>query len=151
MATDSILRPGELKDILLKEIQAADLADIDVREVGTVLEGKDGIARIYGLTSAMAAEMLEFTSSATGEKITGLALNLEEDDNRAVIFGDDLQLREGEEVRRTARVLEVPVGPALVGRVVDALGRPVDGLGPLKTTPSRKVQGIAPGIIKRQQ
>src|SRR2546428_499468 len=83
MATDSILRPGELKDILLKEIQAADLADIDVREVGTVLEVKDGIARIYGLTSAMAAEMLEFTSSETGEKITGLALNLEDD-----IIGD---------------------------------------------------------------
>ncbi len=150
MATDSILRPGELKAILLKEIQAADLADIDVREVGTVLEVKDGIARIYGLTSAMAGEMLEFTSSETGEKITGLALNLEEDNIGAVIFGDYLQLREGDEVRRTARVLEVPVGPALVGRVVDALGRPVDGLGPLKTTQSRKVEVIAPGIIKRQ-
>ena len=150
MATDSILRPGELKEILLKEIQAANLADIDVREVGTVLEVKDGIARIYGLTSAMAGEMLEFTSSETGEKITGLALNLEEDNIGAVIFGDYLQLREGDEVRRTARVLEVPVGPALVGRVVDALGRPVDGLGPLKTSASRKVEVIAPGIIKRQ-
>src|SRR5713226_1589157 len=150
MATDSILRPGELKEILLKEIQAANLADIDVREVGTVLEVKDGIARIYGLTSAMAGEMLEFTSSETGEKITGLALNLEEDNIGAVIFGDYLQLREGDEVRRTARVLEVPVGPALVGRVVDALGRPVDGLGPLKTTKSRKVEVIAPGIIRRQ-
>jgi len=150
MATDSILRPGELKDILLKEIQAADLAEIDVREVGTVLEVKDGIARIYGLTAAMAGEMLEFTSSETGEKITGLALNLEEDNIGAVIFGDYLQLREGDEVRRTARVLEVPVGPTLVGRVVDALGRPVDGLGPLKTIKSRKVEVIAPGIIKRQ-
>src|SRR5438093_8450803 len=77
MATDSILRPGELKDILLKEIQAADLAEIDVREVGTVLEVKDGIARIYGLTSALAGEMLEFTSSETGEKVIGQALNLE--------------------------------------------------------------------------
>jgi F-type H+-transporting ATPase subunit alpha len=150
MATDSILRPGELKDILLKEIQAANLADIDVREVGTVLEVKDGIARIYGLTSAMAGEMLEFTVSETGEKITGLALNLEEDNIGAVIFGDYLQLREGDEVRRTARVLEVPVGPAMVGRVVDALGRPVDGLGPIHTTKSRKVEIIAPGIIKRQ-
>jgi F-type H+-transporting ATPase subunit alpha len=150
MATDSILRPGELKDILLKEIQAADLADIDVREVGTVLEVKDGIARIYGLTAAMAGEMLEFTASESGEKITGLALNLEEDNIGAVIFGDYLQLREGDEVRRTARVLEVPVGPALVGRVVDALGGPVDGLGPLKTTKSRKVEIVAPGIIKRQ-
>jgi F-type H+-transporting ATPase subunit alpha len=150
MASDTILRPGELKDILLKEIQAADLTAIDVREVGTVLEVKDGIARIYGLTSAMAGEMLEFSSSETGEKITGLALNLEEDNIGAVILGDYLQLREGDEVRRTARVLEVPVGKAMVGRVVDALGRPVDGLGPIKTTAARKVEIVAPGIIKRQ-
>jgi len=150
MATDSILRPGELKAILLKEIQTADLAEIDVREVGTVLEVKDGIARVYGLTSAMAGEMLEFLSSETGAKITGLALNLEEDNIGAVIFGDYLQLREGDEVRRTGRVLDVPVGPALVGRVVDALGRPVDGLGPIKTTKTRKVEIVAPGIIKRQ-
>ena len=148
--TDSILRPGELKDVLLKEIQAADLAQIDVREVGTVLEVKDGIARIYGLTSAMAGEMLEFTSSETAEKIIGQALNLEEDNIGAVIFGDYLQLREGDEVRRTGRVLEVPVGPAMVGRVVDALGRPVDGLGPIQTSKSRKVEIVAPGIIKRQ-
>jgi F-type H+/Na+-transporting ATPase subunit alpha len=150
MASDTILRPGELKNILLKEIQAADLGAIDVREVGTVLEVKDGIARIYGLTSAMAGEMLEFSSSETGEKITGLALNLEEDNIGAVILGDYLQLREGDEVRRTARVLEVPVGKAMVGRVVDALGRPVDGLGPVKTTATRKVEVVAPGIIKRQ-
>jgi F-type H+-transporting ATPase subunit alpha len=150
MATDSILRPAELKNLLLQEIQAADLADIDVREVGTVLEVKDGIARVYGLTSAMAGEMLEFTVSATGEKITGLALNLEEDNIGAVIFGDYLALREGDEVRRTARVLEVPVGPAMVGRVVDALGRPVDGLGAIQTTKSRNVEIVAPGIIKRQ-
>src|SRR5437899_7388630 len=150
MATDSILRPGELKDILLKEIQAADLAEIDVREVGTVLEVKDGIARIYGLTSAMAGEMLEFTSSETGEKVVGQALNLEEDNIGAVVFGDYLKLREGDEVRRTGRVLEVPVGPGMVGRVVDALGRPVDGRGPVKGTKSRKVEIVAPGIIKRQ-
>src|SRR6266581_1898395 len=131
MATDSILRPGELKEILLKEIQAADLAEIDVREVGTVLEVKDGIARIYGLTSAMAGEMLEFTSSETSEKVTGQALNLEEDNIGAVIFGNYLVLREGDEVRRTGRVLDVPVGRALVGRVVDALGRPVEE--PLQT------------------
>src|SRR5216117_908532 len=120
MATDSILRPGELKEILLKEIQAADLADIDVREVGTVLEVKDGIARIYGLTSAMAGEMLEFASSDTGEKVTGQALNLEEDNIGAVIFGDYLVLREGDELRS------------------------------LHGTKTRKVDIVAPGIIKRQ-
>src|SRR5207247_8717350 len=87
MATDSILRPGELKEILLKEIQAADLAEIDVREVGTALEVKDGIARIYGLTSAMAGEMLEFTSSETGEKVTGQARKLEEGGSGAGIVG----------------------------------------------------------------
>src|SRR5256714_14840043 len=133
MATDSILRPGELKQLLLKEIQAADLADIDVREVGTVLEVKDGIARIYGLTSAMAGEMLEFTVSSTGEKITGLALNLEEDNIGAVIFGDYLELREGDEVRRTPPVLQVAVGPALPGALGDAFGPPGDGLGPVPT------------------
>src|SRR5437762_12771349 len=150
MATDSILRPGELKEILLKEIQAADLAEIDVREVGTALEVKDGIARIYGLTSAMAGEMLEFTSSETGEKVTGQALNLEEDNIGAVIFGDYRVLRERDEVRRTGRVLEGPVGPALVGRVVDPLGRPVDGRGQIPEARSRKVEIVAPGIIKRQ-
>jgi len=150
MATDSILRPGELKEILLKEIQAADLAELDVREVGTVLEVKDGIARIYGLTSAMAGEMLEFTASESGDKVVGQALNLEEDNIGAVIFGNYLELREGDEVRRTGRVLDVPVGPELVGRVVDALGRPVDGRGPIHTTKTRKVDIVAPGIIKRQ-
>ena len=150
MATDSVLRPGELKEVLLKEIQAADLAELDVREVGTVLEVKDGIARIYGLTSGLAGEMLEFTSSQTGDKVVGQALNLEEDNIGAVIFGNYLELREGDEVRRTGRVLEVPVGPAMVGRVVDALGRPVDGRGPIHTTKNRKVDIVAPGIIKRQ-
>src|SRR2546421_6592577 len=98
----------------------------------------------------MAGEMLEFTSSETGEKVTGQALNLEEDNIGAVIFGDYLVLREGDEVRRTGRVLEVPVGPALVGRVGDALRRPVEGLGPLQATKTRKVDIVAPGIIKRQ-
>src|SRR5204862_5708606 len=139
MATDSILRPGELKEILLKEIQAADLAELDVREVGTVLEVKDGIARIYGLTSAMAGEMLEFTASESGDKVVGQALNLKEDNIGAVIFGNYLELREGDEVRRTGRVLDVPVGPALVGRGVDALGRPVDGRRPMHTTKTREV------------
>src|SRR5204863_9872800 len=129
MATDTILRHGEIKDILLREIAAADLHELDVEEVGTVLEVKDGIARIYGLQKAMSGEMLEVTSSETGNKVTGLALNLEEDNIGAVVLGDYLQLKEGDEVRRTARVLEVPVGPALVGRLVDALGRPLEGKG----------------------
>ncbi len=150
MATESILRPGELKEVLLKEIQSAELEALDTREVGTVLEVKDGTARVYGLSSAMAGEMLEFTASESGETITGLALNLEEDNLGAVILGDYLQLREGDEVRRTARVLEVPVGEGLVGRVVDPLGRPLDGLGPIKASGHRKIEEQAPGIVWRQ-
>jgi F-type H+/Na+-transporting ATPase subunit alpha len=150
MATDTTLRPGEIKDILLREIEAADLHELDVEEVGTVLEVKDGIARIYGLQKAMAGEMLEVTSSETGNVVTALALNLEEDNIGAVILGDYLQLKEGDEVRRTARVLEVPVGPALVGRVVDAIGRPIDGQGDIIATTQRKVESQAPGIIVRQ-
>jgi F-type H+-transporting ATPase subunit alpha len=150
MATDTTLRPGEIKDILLREIEAADLHELDVEEVGTVLEVKDGIARIYGLQKAMAGEMLEVRSSETGNTITGLALNLEEDNIGAVILGDYLQLKEGDEVRRTSRVLEVPVGPELVGRVVDALGRPIDGQGELNAKATRKVESGAPGIIVRQ-
>ncbi len=144
------LRPGEIKDILLREIEAADLNKLDVEEVGTVLEVKDGIARIYGLKKAMSGEMLEVTVGATGQKITALALNLEEDNIGAVVLGDYLQIKEGDDVRRTARVLEVPVGPELVGRVVDPLGRPIDGLGPIKATTTRKVESEAPGIIVRQ-
>ncbi|MBI2614339.1 MAG: F0F1 ATP synthase subunit alpha, partial [Gemmatimonadetes bacterium] len=150
MATESILRPGELKDILLKEIEAADLAALDVQDLGSVLEVKDGIARIYGLSSAMAGEMLEFSVSKTHQTVAGLALNLEEDNLGAVILGDYLKLGEGDEVRRTGRVLEVPVGQALVGRVVNPLGQPLDGLGPMKTSKSGKIESIAPGIVKRQ-
>src|SRR3982750_1960459 len=131
MATDTILRPGEIKDILLREIEAADLHELDVEEVGTVLEVKDGIARIYGLQKAMAGEMLEVTSSETGEKITALALNLEEDN---IGSGG----------------LEVPVGPELGGRVVDPLGRPLDDGGPFNAKHTRKVESEAPGIIVRQ-
>ena len=126
MATETTLRPGEIKDILLREIEAADLSDLNVEEVGTVLEVKDGVARIYGLGKAMAGEMLEITAAVTGNQVVALALNLEEDKIGAVVLGDYLQIKEGDEVRRTGRVLEVPVGPALVGRVVDALGNPLD-------------------------
>src|SRR6185437_12750654 len=150
MATDTALRPGEIKDILLREIEAADLNDLKVEEVGTVLEVKDGIARIYGLSKAMAGEMLNVTSSETGELITALALNLEEDNIGAVILGDYLILKEGDQVRRTGRVLEVPVGPELIGRVVDSLGRPLDERGPINAKHTRKVESEAPGIIVRQ-
>jgi F-type H+-transporting ATPase subunit alpha len=150
MATDTTLRPGEIKDILLREIEAADLHELDVEEVGTVLEVKDGIARIYGLGKAMAGEMLEITSSETGNLVTALALNLEEDNIGAVVLGDYLQLKEGDEVRRTSRVLEVPVGPEMIGRVVDALGLPLDGQGEIHAKHTRKVESEAPGIIVRQ-
>src|SRR5690242_18969917 len=150
MATETTLRPGEIKDILLREIEAADLHELDVEEVGSVLEVKDGIARIYGLGKAMAGEMLEVHSSETGNNIVALALNLEEDNIGTVVRGDYLQLKEGDEVRRTGRVLEVTVGPALVGRVVDALGRPIDGNGHIHTAFSRKVESEAPGIFVRQ-
>jgi F-type H+-transporting ATPase subunit alpha len=150
MATESILRPGELKDILLREIASADIATEDVSEVGTLLEVRDGVARIYGLKSAIASEMLEFTAQETGETVAGLVLNLEEDNVGAAIMGDYLKLKEGDEVRRTGHLLDVPVGPAMLGRVVDALGRPVDGRGPIQASGSRQVEMVAPGIIVRQ-
>jgi F-type H+-transporting ATPase subunit alpha len=150
MASETILRPGEIKDILLREIEAADLHQLDVEDVGSVIEAKDGIARIYGLQKAMAGEMLEITAAKTGERVIALALNLEEDNIGAVILGDYLQLKEGDEVRRTSRVLEVPVGNELIGRVVDPLGHPIDGLGELRATNTRKVESPAPGIIVRQ-
>src|SRR5256885_14292161 len=110
MHTDTTRRPGEIKAILLREIAAADLHDLDVEEVGTILEVKDGIARIYGLGKAMAGEMLEITSSETGEKGTALALNLEEDNIGAGILGDYLRLKENDEGPRTGRVLQGPGG-----------------------------------------
>jgi F-type H+-transporting ATPase subunit alpha len=150
MAHEAALRPGELKDVLLREIEAADLAATDLEEVGTVLEVKDGVARVYGLTKALAGEMLEFRSSTSGETITGLALNLEEDNIGAVILGNYLELREGDEVRRTDTVFAVPVGKGMIGRVVDPLGRPVDGRGPIAAEATRRVEMVAPGIVVRQ-
>jgi F-type H+-transporting ATPase subunit alpha len=150
MATESILRPGELKDILLREIADADLAAADVSEVGTVLEVRDGVARIYGLNSAIASELLEFTVQETGETVAGLVLNLEQDSVGAAIMGDYLKLKEGDEVRRTGRLLDVPVGPGMLGRVVNALGQPVDGRGAIQTVSRRQVEMVAPGIVVRQ-
>jgi F-type H+-transporting ATPase subunit alpha len=150
MPTDSMLRPGELKEILLKEIEAADLGSMDVNDVGTVLEVKDGVALIYGLRTAIAGEMLEFTVRETGDVITGLVLNLEQDSVGAAVMGDYLKLKEGDEVRCTGRLLEVKSGPGILGRVVDALGEPIDGLGPIEGGSPRPVEFLAPGIIVRQ-
>jgi F-type H+-transporting ATPase subunit alpha len=108
------------------------------------------VARVYGLKSAVAGEMLEFTSAETGEVVTGLVLNLEQDNVGAVILGDYLKLKEGDEVRCTWKLLQISSGPAMLGRVVNALGQPVDGRGPIKTTATRPVEMIAPGIIVRQ-
>ncbi len=149
MANDSQLRAGEIKEVLLAEIEHYE-EELHAEETGEVLEVKDGIARIYGLTRAMASEMLEITSSDTGASVTALALNLEEDNIGAVIMGDWTHLHEGDQVRRTGRVLEIPVGQAYLGRVVDALGQPIDGLGAIATEGTRQIDVVAPGIVKRQ-
>jgi len=150
MANDSQLRASEIKGVLLNQIENYEEA-LHAEEVGEVLEVKDGVARIYGLTKAMASEMLEITSSETGESVTALALNLEEDNIGAVIMGDWTHLREGDTVRRTSRVLEVPVGPGYIGRVVDPLGNPLDGKGPIEGLEgSRQIDIVAPGIVARQ-
>jgi len=149
MANETALRPGELKDVLLREIEAANLSATDLEEVGTVLEVKDGVARVYGLMKALAGEMLEFRA-ANGDTVMGLALNLEEDNIGAVILGNYLELKEGDEVRRTGRVFEVPVGRGMVGRVVNPLGEPIDGRGPIQAEGTRRVELVAPGIIVRQ-
>ena len=149
MANESQLRASEIKDVLLSQIERYE-EELHAEETGEVLEVKDGVARIYGLTRAMASEMLEIESSGTGDSVTALALNLEEDNIGAVIMGDWTHLHEGDQVRRTGRVLEVPVGQAYLGRVVDALGQPIDGLGTIATEGARQIDVVAPGIVKRQ-
>jgi F-type H+-transporting ATPase subunit alpha len=148
-STEAQLRASEIKNVLLKEIEQYK-EELQVEEVGSVLEVKDGVARIYGLAHAMASEMLEITSGETGESITALALNLEEDNIGAVVMGDWTTLHEGDAVRRTGRVLDIPVGNAYLGRVVDALGNPIDGKGDIKQDDRRFIDIVAPGIVKRQ-
>jgi F-type H+-transporting ATPase subunit alpha len=121
-------------------------AHIDTREVGRVLEVGDGIARVYGLSGAMAGEMVEFTRT----NVRGLAFNLEENSVGVIILGEFLEIAEGDEVRTTGELLRVPVGDALIGRVVDPLGNPLDGKGPIVTDLSRPVESIAPGVAGRQ-
>jgi len=150
MADDSTLRASEIKGVLLNEIERYE-EDLHAEEVGEVLEVKDGIARIYGLTNAMASEMLEIASSDTGDTVTALALNLEEDNIGAVIMGDWTALHEGDQVRRTGRVLEIDVGSGYLGRVVDPLGAGIDGKGAVDPIEgSRQIDIVAPGIVKRQ-
>jgi F-type H+-transporting ATPase subunit alpha len=148
-STEAQLRASEIKSVLLKEIEQY-REELQVEEVGTILEVKDGVARIYGLSHAMASEMLEITSSETGEAIIALALNLEEDNIGAVVMGDWTTLHEGDAVRRTGRVLDIPVGAGYLGRVVDALGQPIDGKGDIKSEGRRFIDIVAPGIVLRQ-
>ncbi len=138
------INPEEITAVIKREIEQFE-TQIAVDEVGTVLDAGDGIARVYGLQNCMANEMVEFESG-----VKGLAFNLEEDSVGVVILGDFLGIKEGQTVKRTRRVLEVPVGEALIGRVVTPLGEPLDGKGPIKTTQTRKVESPAPGIAQRQ-
>src|SRR5687767_12228521 len=150
MATESTLRAGEIKEVLLREIEKYS-DELKVEEVGEVLEVKDGVARIYGLTRAMASEMLEITSSETGQVITALALNLEEDNIGSVVMGDWTMLHEGDVVRRTGRVLDIPVGAGYLGRVVNPLGEPMDGRGDINPIEGKRfIDIVAPGIVLRQ-
>jgi F-type H+/Na+-transporting ATPase subunit alpha len=139
------IRPAEISEILKKQIAAFD-TEADVAETGQVLSVGDGIARIYGLQNVMAGEMVEFP----GAGLRGMALNLETDNVGAVIFGDDRAIREGDTVTRTGSIVDVPVGDALLGRVVDGLGNPIDGKGPINAAERRRVEVKAPGIIPRK-
>jgi F-type H+-transporting ATPase subunit alpha len=138
------LRPEEITQILKTRIEQYDV-QTDLSEVGTVLQVGDGIARIYGLENAVAGEMLELEHG-----VTGLAFNLEEDDVGAALFGEWQHVKEGEPARRTGRVASVPVGEALLGRVVDPLGNPLDGGGPIETGETRPLEFKAPGVVERQ-
>lgn len=138
------LRAEEISQIIKDQIANYD-KKVEISETGTVLTVGDGIARIYGLEKAMSGELLLFPHD-----IYGMVLNLEEDNVGAAIFGEDIEIKEGDEVKRTGKIVEVPVGEALLGRVVNALGQPIDGKGPLQTDETRKVEIKAPGIVDRQ-
>ncbi|TMA83016.1 MAG: F0F1 ATP synthase subunit alpha [Deltaproteobacteria bacterium] len=138
------IRAAEISDVIKKQI-AEYSRDVEVRETGIVLSCGDGIARIYGLDKAAAGELLQFPHD-----VTGMVLNLEEDNVGAVLFGEVQAIGEGDEVRRTGRIAEVPIGAALRGRVVNALGVPIDGKGPIATKETRRIELKAPGIVARQ-
>jgi F-type H+/Na+-transporting ATPase subunit alpha len=138
------IRPAEISEILRNEIRGFE-GSVAVRETGTVLSCGDGIARIYGLQNAAFSELLEFPHS-----IYGIVLSLEEDNVGAALFGDPQEVGEGDEVKRTGRIAEVPVGDAILGRVVNSLGQPIDEKGPIKSSETRRIELKAPGVIKRQ-
>jgi F-type H+-transporting ATPase subunit alpha len=138
------LRPEEITSILKQRIEAYDV-ETDLAEVGTVLQVGDGIARVYGLESCMAMEMLELEHG-----VTGISLNLEEDNVGVALFGEWQKVSEGQAVKRTGRVMSVPVGEGLVGRIVNPLGEPLDGQGPLDSSESRLLEFKAPGVVNRQ-
>ncbi len=138
------LKAEEISQLIRRQITDFEKR-VDVSEVGTVVKVGDGIAKVYGLDKAMASELLEFPNG-----VFGMALNLEEDSVGVVLFGEDTLIKEGDIVKRTGRIMEVPVGEALIGRVVNAIGQPIDGKGPINTKEKRMVDVVAPGIIDRQ-
>lgn len=138
------IRPDEISSIIRQQIESYE-QQVQVSNVGTVLQVGDGIARIYGLDQVMAGELLEFEDGTIG-----IALNLEQDNVGAVLMGDGLDIKEGSTVKATGKIAQVPVGEALIGRVVDALARPIDGLGEIHTTETRLIESPAPGIVDRR-
>jgi len=138
------IRADEISRIIEQKISGFE-KEINLQETGVIISIGDGIARIYGLENAMAGELLEFPHN-----ITGMVLNLEEDNIGAVVFGEDYKIKEGDLAKRTGKIARVPVGEALVGRVVDGLGEPIDGKGPVETTEYRNVEQTAPGVVVRQ-
>jgi len=139
-----MIKAGEISEIIKRQLAGYE-AEVDLQEVGRVIEVGDGIARIYGLDRAMAGELLQFPGD-----VVGMILNLEQDQVGAVLFGDDKRIKEGDVVKRTNRIAQVPVGEALTGRVVDALGLPVDGKGPIATKEFRPIERYAPGVVDRR-
>ena len=138
------IRAEEISQIIQKQIEGFD-ASVELAETGSVISVGDGIARVYGLEKCMAGELLAFPGD-----LYGMALNLETDNVGAVLLGDDRAIKEGDEVRRTGRIVQVPVGKALAGRVVNALGQPIDGKGPIETDDTQNLEVIAPGVVDRQ-
>ncbi len=138
------LRADEISSLIQKQIEGFD-AGIELKETGRVISVGDGIARIYGLEKAMSGELLSFPND-----VMGMVLNLEEDNVGAVLMGFDSQIKEGDEVKRTGRIMNVPIGPELVGRVVDALGQPIDGKGPINAKLTGPIERTAPGVIARK-